>query len=201
MVGWYFEDRAEFGHRCRAAGDEGFRAIKLKVGLGTLREDIDRIQMARQAVGDEVRLMVDANQAFTTSTALERGKAYQDAGVFWFEEPLPPQNHDGYEELSTKLSIRMATGENEYTKYAFADLIRRGAVDIVQPDSRRAGGVTEWMEIAAMPNAIYLESGSLKGQSMYETRLSMVDGEVLAPEVPGLGTAVRDDYIARYRVR
>ena len=168
--------------------------------------------------------MVDANQAFSTSTALERGKAYQDVGVFWFEEPLPPQNHDGYAELSAKLSIRMATGENEYTKYAFADLLRRGAVDIVQPDSRRAGGVTEWMEIAAladafhvevashgggpanlnmlaaMPNAIYLESGSLKGQSMYETRLRMVDGEVIAPKVPGLGTAIRDDYIARHRV-
>jgi len=168
--------------------------------------------------------MVDANQAFTVSTALERGKAYQDLGVFWFEEPLPPHNHDGYEELGDKLSVRIATGENEYTKYAFADLIRHGGVDVVQPDNRRTGGVTEWMEIAAladafhiqvashgggpgnlnmlaaMPNAIYLESGSLKGGSMYEVNLKMVDGEVLVPDVPGLGTAVRDDYIKKHRI-
>ena len=104
--------------------------------------------------------MVDANQAFTVSTALERGKAYQDLGIFWFEEPLPPHNHDGYEELGDNLSVRIATGENEYTKYAFADLIRRGGVDVVQPDNRRTGGVTEWMEIAAMADAFHIQVAS-----------------------------------------
>ena len=103
-------------------------------------------------------------------------------------------------------------------------MIRRGAVDVVQPDNRRTGGVTEWMEIAAladafhiqlashgggpanlnmlaaMPNAIYLESGSLKGESIYEADLKLVDGEVLVPDVPGLGTAVRDDFIKKHRV-
>ena len=224
MVGWYYDNEDEFTRRCAAAIEEGFRAVKIKVGLGSLSDDIRRIKTARKTIGDDADLMVDANQAFTISTALERGKAYQDLGVFWFEEPLPPHNHDGYEELGAKLSVRIATGENEYTKYAFADLIRRGGVDVVQPDNRRTGGVTEWMEIAAladafhiqvashgggpgnlnmlaaMPNAIYLESGSLKGQSMYEVNLKMVDGEVLVPNVPGLGTAVRDDYIKRHRV-
>jgi len=224
MVGWYYEDQEEFTKRCAAAIEEGFRAVKIKVGLGSLSDDIRRIKAARKTVGDNIDLMVDANQAFTVSTALERGKAYQDLGIFWFEEPLPPHNHDGYEELGDKLSIRIATGENEYTKYAFADLIRRGGVDVVQPDNRRTGGVTEWMEIAAladafhiqvashgsgpgnlnmlaaMPNAIYLESSSLKGQSMYEVNLKMVDGKVLVPDVPGLGTAVRDDFIKKHRI-
>jgi L-alanine-DL-glutamate epimerase-like enolase superfamily enzyme len=224
MVGWYYENEQDFAKRCAAAVEEGFHAVKIKVGLGSLSDDIRRIKTARKAVGDGIDLMVDANQAYTVSTALERGKAYQDLGVFWFEEPLPPHNHDGYEELADKLSVRIAAGENEYTKYAFADLIRRGAVDVVQPDNRRTGGVTEWMEIAAladafhlqlashgggpgnlnmlaaMPNAIYLESGSLKGRSMYEMDLKMVDGEVLVPDVPGLGTAVRDDYIKKHRV-
>lgn len=224
MVGWYYEGVEEFKRRCSAAVEEGFRALKLKVGLGPLTEDIRRIKTVREAVGDDIVLMVDANQAFTVSTAIERGRAYQDLNVFWFEEPLPPHNHDGYEELADKLGIRIATGENEYTKYAFADLIRRGAVDVVQPDNRRSGGVTEWMEIAAladafhvqvashgggpanlnmlaaMPNAIYLESGSLKGESMYKTKLKMVDGEVLVPDVPGLGTAIKDEFVEKHRV-
>ncbi len=224
MVGWYYDDAEDFKKRCVDAVEEGFRAIKLKVGMGSLADDISRIKTARKAVGDKVELMVDANQAHSVSTALQRGKAYQDLGVFWYEEPLPPHDHDGYEELGQKLTIRIATGENEYTKYAFADLIRRRAVDVVQPDNRRTGGVTEWMEIAAladafhvklashgggpgnlnmlaaMPNAIYLESGSLKGQSMYEVNLKMEDGEVLVPNVPGMATAVRDDYIKKHRV-
>ena len=146
--------------------------------------------------------------------------------LFWFEEPLPPHNKDGYQELGEKLTVRIATGENEYTKYAFADLIRRGAVDVVQPDNRRTGGVTEWMEIAAladafhvkvashgggpaninmlaaMPNAIYLESGSLKGDSMYQHGglKEMVDGEVLVPDVPGLGAAIKDSFIEEHSV-
>lgn len=224
MVGWYYDDEEEFIKRCAAAIEEGFHAVKIKVGLGSLADDIQRIKVARKTVGDNIVLMVDANQAFTVSTALERGKAYQDLGIFWFEEPLPPHNHDGYEELGDKLSIRIATGENEYTKYAFADLIKRGGVDVVQPDNRRTGGVTEWMEIAAladafhiqvashgsgpgnlnmlaaMPNAIYLESSSLKGESLYEVNLKMVDGEVLVPDVPGLGTKVRDDFIKKHRI-
>lgn len=224
MVGWYYQDEQEFAKNCAGAVEEGFRAVKLKVGLGSLSDDILRLKVARKTVGDAIDLMVDANQAFTVSTALERGKAYQDQGVFWFEEPLPPHDHDGYEELADKLSVRIATGENEYTKYAFADLIKRGAVDVVQPDNRRTGGVTEWMEIAAladafhvqlashgggsgnlnmlaaMPNAIYLESGSLKGDSMYEAQMKMVDGEILVPDVPGMGMAVRDDYIKKHRV-
>lgn len=107
--------------------------------------------------------MVDANQAFTASMALERGKAYQDLGVFWFEEPLPPHNHDGYEELGDKLSVRIATVENEYTKYAFADLIRRGGVDVAQPDNRRTGGVTEWLEIVALADAFHIQVASHGG--------------------------------------
>jgi len=89
MVGWYYEDQEEFTKRCAATIEEGFRAVKIKVGLGSLSDDIRRIKTARKAVGDNIDLMVDANQAFTVSTALERGKAYQDLGVFWFEEPLP----------------------------------------------------------------------------------------------------------------
>jgi L-alanine-DL-glutamate epimerase-like enolase superfamily enzyme len=143
----------------------------------------------------------------------------------WYEEPLPPYDVDGYAELANALDIRIATGENTYTRYAFTDLLKRGGADIVQPDNRRAGGVTEWMEIAAiadgfgvevashgggvtnlnmllaMPNAIYMESGSIKGESSSAVEgLQMRNGEMLAPQTPGMGSELKPDWIQKYKV-
>ena len=159
--------------------------------------------------------MVDANQVFNRNDALRRGKVYQEMGCFWYEEPLPPQEMEGYAELARELDIRIATGENLNTKYAFADLIARRGADVVQPDNRRAGGVTEWMEIAAiadayglelashgggaadlnmilaMPNAIYMEtSGPQK----------IKNGEMAAPEEPGMGNEIAESEIKKYKV-
>src|ERR1700750_1754129 len=88
---------------------------------------------------------------------------YQKMGCFWYEEPLPPQEMEGYAMLAQELDMRIATGENLNTKYAFADLIARRGADVVQPDNRRAGGVTEWMEIAAVADAYGLELASHGG--------------------------------------
>jgi L-alanine-DL-glutamate epimerase-like enolase superfamily enzyme len=122
---------------------------------------------------------------------------------------------EGYAMLAQELEMRIATGENLYTKYAFADLIARRGADVVQPDNRRAGGVTEWMEIAAvadgyglelashggsatdlnmllaMPNAIYMETGGPR---------KMIDGEVTAPEEPGMSSEVAAADIQKYKV-
>jgi L-alanine-DL-glutamate epimerase-like enolase superfamily enzyme len=167
---------------------------------------VRRIKLAFDVVGKDRRIMVDANQVFNRNEALRRGRVYQEMGCFWYEEPLPPQEMEGYAELAHALDIRIATGENLATKYAFADLIARRGADVVQPDSRRAGGVTEWMEIAAiadgyglelashggsntnlnmllaMPNAIYMESGGAR---------KLVNGEMLAPEEPGMSSEPR----------
>jgi L-alanine-DL-glutamate epimerase-like enolase superfamily enzyme len=169
-------------------------------------------------------VMVDANQVFNLKEAIRRGRIYQQMGCYWYEEPMPPYDHASYAELARELDIPIATGENEYTKYAYADLIARHGVDIVQPDNRRSGGVSEWMEIAAiaagfgldiashgggasnvhmllaMPNAIYLESGSLKGESSTLETLRMHDGQILAPELPGIGSELRPDFIAKHKV-
>ena len=144
---------------------------------------------------------------------------------FWYEEPLAPQFKDGYAELAATLDIRIATGENEYTKHAFLDLMKRKGVDVVQPDNRRAGGVTEWMEIGAladafglelashgggptnmhmlcaMSNAIFIESGSLRGQSSHVEQQRMLDGAILAPESSGMGSELRPEWIERNRAK
>lgn len=225
MVGWYFDSDEEYAQQCIDAVAEGFNAVKLKVGMGSLSDDIRRIGVAREAVGAEIRLMVDANQAFDEAEALRRGRAYEKFDVFWFEEPMAPQFKDSLGRLAAALDVPIATGENDYTKYAFLDLIKKGGVDIIQPDNRRAGGVTEWMEIAAiadahgikvashgggaanvnmlcaMPNALYLESGSLKGDQMHVEQLELVDGCVLAPKLPGLGTEIRQKFIDEFAVK
>lgn len=227
MCGWYYEDDSDLSKYKMAIEDrleEGFRAIKVKTGRGSFAEDIERLRAARAVAGPDVRIMVDANQGLNRNEALRRGRAYQDEGCFWYEEPMPPHEKEGYAMLAAELDIRIATGENEYTKYEFLDLLKRNAADVLQPDNRRAGGVTEWMEIAAlgdafgvevashgggpanlhmllaMPNAIYMETGSLKGESQYVEALRMQDSAVLAPESPGLGSEIRPDWIARHAV-
>lgn len=227
MCGWYYPNDADLSQYRRAIEAhlaEGFHAVKIKVGRSTLDYDIARIKAAQELCGKTIHIMVDANQVFNRNEALRRGRVYQQMGCFWYEEPLQPHDRDGYAELARELDIRIATGENEYTKYAFLELLKRGGADIVQPDNRRAGGVTEWMEIAAiadafgvevashgggptnvhmlcaMPNAIYLESGSLKGDSSSVEKLRMTNSEILAPETPGMGSELKRDYVQKYKV-
>ncbi|HVN04571.1 MAG TPA: mandelate racemase/muconate lactonizing enzyme family protein [Bryobacteraceae bacterium] len=227
MCGWYYEndgDLTQFKRAITSAFEEGFPAVKIKVGRASLDDDIHRIEAARAIGGKDRRVMVDANQAFHLNEAIRRGRVYQQMGCYWYEEPMPPYDHAAWAELARELDILIATGENEYTKYPYADLISRHGVDIVQPDNRRAGGVSEWMEIAAvaaafgvdvashgggganmhmllaMPNAIYLESGSLKNQTSVVEPLRMRDGAILAPESPGMSSELQPGYIARYKV-
>ena len=218
MCGWYYDndgDLSQYKRQLTTAVEQGYHAVKIKVGRYSLDDDIRRIRTAFEVVGKQRRVMVDANQVFNRKEALRRGRAYQDLGCFWLEEPLPPQDMEGFTVLCEQLDMRIATGENLNTKYAFNDLIARKAADVVQPDNRRAGGVSEWMEIAAiadanglelashgggttnlnmvlaMPNAIYMESGGPQ---------KMIDGEVSAPEEPGMGSEVPESEIRRYKV-
>jgi L-alanine-DL-glutamate epimerase-like enolase superfamily enzyme len=209
MCGWYTDDDKDLSVYKKAiaqAMEQGYNAIKIKVGRYDLDDDIRRIKAAQELIGGK-RLMADANQVFDSNEALRRGRVYQQMGCFWYEEPMPPHDFDGYSLLARELDIRIAAGENLYAKYQYKELIERRGADVIQPDNRRAGGVTEWMEIAAiadafglkiashgggstnlnmlcaMPNAIYMEtSGPQPG---------MVNGEVPAPEEPGMSSEPR----------
>jgi L-alanine-DL-glutamate epimerase-like enolase superfamily enzyme len=227
MCGWYYEndsDLSQFKRQLSGAFEEGFHAVKIKVGRGSLEDDVSRIEATRQMAGKDRPIMVDANQKFNVNEAIRRGRVYQQMGCYWFEEPIVPYDHVGYAKVADELDIRIATGENEYTKFSCLDLMSRHGVDVIQPDNRRAGGLTEWMEIGAiadgfglelashgggptnlhmllaMPNAIYMETGSLKGEGSSLEKLRMVDGAVLAPETPGMGSEMRPDYIKRFKV-
>ena len=219
MCGWYYDnddDLSRYKKQIETALGQGYLAIKIKTGRHSLDDDLRRIRVAQDLAGKGRRVMIDANQALNRNEALRRGRAYQEAGVFWYEEPLPPHDMEGYAMLADKLEVRIATGENLYTKYQFADVIARKGVDVVQPDNRRAGGVSEWLEIAAiadanglelashgggkanmnmlltMPNAIYMETSG--------PQAGMKDGTVPAPEAPGMSTEVDPQNIRKYKI-
>ena len=207
MVGWLNYDLDRLKRVCLQAVEQGFRGVKIKVGAPTLAEDVSRIEAVRSVLGPERLLMVDANQTFSAREALRRGQVYQELGCYWFEEPVRADDVDGLARLATELTIPIASGENNYGKRQFRALFERRAVDIVQPDLRRAGGFTECLEIglmadafdvpyashgggvhlhllAALPNALFMESGLLPVGSPVQ----LLDGCYPLPEEPGFGT-------------
>lgn len=133
--------------------EQGFKAIKMKIGLGNHRKDIARVEAVRKAVGDDVEIMVDANHSFTVPQAINIGRELERLDVSWFEEPISPEDLDGYVEVSRALDMATAGGENEFTKYGFRRILAARAMDIVQPDVCAAGGITECKKIAALAQA------------------------------------------------
>jgi len=129
--------------------DQGFTAVKLKVG-SDVRRDIATVAAVREAVGDDIDLFVDANLCYTFKLALALVRELERHRVFWFEEPIPFTDLDGHKRLAAASTVRIATGENMYTRVGFQDFINHRAVDIVQPEIARCGGITEAKKIAAM---------------------------------------------------
>jgi D-galactarolactone cycloisomerase len=132
--------------------EDGFSAMKLKVGYG-IEEDMGYVKAVREAIGNKIVLMVDANHAYNAAEAIRLAKEMEKYDVYWFEEPVPPEDIDGYIELKRKSNILITGGEDEFTRYGFRELITRRAVDILQPDLCAAGGFTEMMNIVAMASA------------------------------------------------
>ena len=146
--------------QARAFKERGFTAMKIKIGRNVHKPeaDIEFVKAIRDAVGDDVTLMVDANCAYDEdiATALKVGRALEDLNIFWFEEPISPDNVEGYQHLADRLDIRIAAGEADFTTYGMRDLLTRRAIDVIQPNISRAGGVTEGRRIAALSHAFHI---------------------------------------------
>ena len=133
--------------------EAGFRAVKMKVGRRDPREDIERVRAVRQAVGSSIDLMVDANNGWSSSTAIQMAKKLERFDVRWLEEPVVAEDYEGYARVSASTDIPIAGGESEYTKFGFKELFVRKCVDICQADVGKVGGITEYMKISAMAEA------------------------------------------------
>jgi D-galactarolactone cycloisomerase len=128
---------------------DGFTAVKLKVGYG-VEEDLRMIRAVREAIGPAIGLMIDANHAYDAVAAIRLGRLAEPFDIGWFEEPVAPEDVAGHREVRAALTIPIASGECEFTRFGFRELITTRAVDIVQPDTCSAGGISECKKIADM---------------------------------------------------
>jgi D-galactarolactone cycloisomerase len=151
----YWSSPEQAAATARAFVDEGFSAVKLKVGVD-VRQDLDSLAAIRAEVGPDVDIMVDANQCYSAAMAIKIGRELERHDVLFFEEPLPIDDVDGHKHIADALDVRIATGENLYTRWGFEAFVTRRAVDVVQPDASRCGGISEARRIADLAGSFHL---------------------------------------------
>ena len=207
----------------------GFRAVKVKVGRLSPREDAARLEAARSAIGPDVQLFLDANNAWSDApTAIAAIRAFEPYAPGWIEEPVMPDEVDMMAAIAQAVDTPVATGEIDYGRWAFKRLLDAGAASILQPDLGVCGGVTEWRRIASMaaaqgvpvaphsrqeshvhlvastPNATWLEyfpDDSITNISrVFKTGLEIKDGEAVIPDRPGFGIELDEEALAAYSV-
>lgn len=134
----------------------GFNAVKIKVGKPDWREDLDRLRAVRDAVGNDIGIMMDANQGMKVPDALALARAARELNINWFEEPIDHTDFQGYQLLRNQAGISIAMGEREYSTLPLRELIRLNAIDIWQPDILRLGGVEAWRDSAAVAQSSHI---------------------------------------------
>ena len=134
----------------------GFKAVKIKVGSPDWKTDVERLKQVRHAVGNDIDIMMDANQGMELPAAIQLVNAVRHLNIYWFEEPLNRLNYDGYQMLKHQTGISLAMGEREYDTVSLIQLIQRKAIDIWQPDLLRLGGVEAWRNSAALAENFHI---------------------------------------------
>ena len=153
--GYYAQGKglAELQDEMLSYVEQGANAVKMKVGAVPLREDEVRVRAVRDAIGPEIDLLVDANNAYVQADAVRMARILEEYDAFWFEEPVSPDNMRGSAATARSSTVPVAAGENEYTRWGFRELLETGAVDILNPDAMVLGGITEYRKVAALAAA------------------------------------------------
>ena len=200
----------------------GFRAVKLRLGYPTLREDIAAVHAVRKRIGDGVALMVDYNQALTVDEAITRGRALDVENIYWLEEPIRHDDYVGAAMLARELKVPIQIGENFSLPAAMSVALDHGAADYVMPDLERIGGVSGWREaadiaaarqvrmsshlfpevsahlLAATPTCHFLEYVDW-ANVLVEQPLKIDGGNAVVPDRPGNGLVWDKSAVERYR--
>ena len=232
IAGGYYEEGKglrELAQEMEQNLDLGARAVKMKVGGVSINEDVERIRVVRDAIGPDIKLLVDANNAYAAFEAIELARKMESYDIFWFEEPVAPDDYRGHAQVARSTTIPIATGENEYTRYGFRDLIEHESAAIFNADAQILGGITEFMNVAALaaaqdlriaphgaqevhihlvaaiPNGLILEYyretvDHLRGRLFMEPLALDKEGCVEVPDRPGLGMEPNYEALAEYRV-
>ncbi|AKO97762.1 L-alanine-DL-glutamate epimerase [Marinovum algicola DG 898] len=143
---------ARFVDEAAAIRDMGFAATKMKIGLGA-KDDVKLAEAVRRGVGEDFDFMADANHAYTTSDAFYVGRALDELGAFWLEEPIAPEDLDGYRELRAGLKVNISGGEAEFNRWGWRALLESRGLDIAQPEVCALGGITEYLRVLALCHA------------------------------------------------
>lgn len=143
---------ARFTDEAAAIKGMGFAATKMKVGMGP-RDDVRLAKAVRKGVGDDFPFMADANHCYTTSDAFYVGRALDDLDAYWFEEPVAPEDHDGYRELRAGLRVNISGGEAEFNRWGWRQILENRGLDIAQPEVCALGGISEFLRVLALCHA------------------------------------------------
>ncbi len=143
---------ARFKDEAAKIRDMGFVATKMKLGLGP-KQDVKLAQAVRAGVGGDFKFMADANHCYTTSDAFYVGRALDELDAYWFEEPVAPEDHDGYRELRAGLNVNISGGEAEFNRWGWRAILENRGLDIAQPEVCALGGISEYLRVLALCHA------------------------------------------------
>ena len=232
IAGGYYEEGKglkELAEEMEGSLEMGARAVKMKIGGESIAVDVERVRTVREAIGPYIKLMVDANNAYRHHEAIRIAKRIEEYDIYWFEEPCGSDDYEGHASVAAATSIPVATGENEYTRYGFRDLIRHRAAAILQPDANVLGGVTEFRKVAdlaaahdlavsphgsqdvhihlvtAIPAGLILEYYRDTVDPMWDRKFKETlkldsDGMLAPPQKPGFGIDPNYEALKPYRV-
>lgn len=223
-----YQEPASLLDEARGRVEEGYKALKLRIG-DRVDRDAERIRAIREGLGDATELLADANTAYRLDDVRRIAPVLEEADIGWLEEPFSPYDDHAYARAAEITRVPIAAGENHYTRFEFERLLDQGAVQILQPDISKSGGITEVMRIAAMASAKsmtvnphssmtalnmaaslhvlsavdnpgYFEA-DISVYNLFRTEFAGADfdvdanGDVFAPEGPGLGIEVDEDFV------
>jgi L-alanine-DL-glutamate epimerase-like enolase superfamily enzyme len=221
---WYSLSLDELAESASGHVAHGYTAIKMRLGHEARPEaEARRVQAVRQAVGPEVRILVDATESWQLPQAMQSGRVLQEAGITWLEDPVQHEDVAGLSSLARDLVIPVATGEHLYQLTDFHRLLQERATDIAIIDLGRIGGITPWRRVAALAQAYhipvcghvipeihvhllsaiphgYMVENVPRSEAILQAMPTLEDGCLVAPKEPGLGLALDEAAVQRYRM-